>query len=71
MIRRRFEYHVSSTFAQTILLVLIGLLSLYFPVDHFTDRVMVVLTTLLVVVTIVSSVNQVRVHALKYACVSK
>ncbi len=57
--RRRFVYHLTSTFLQTIILILIGLLSLYFDVDNFTDRIMVVLTTMLVVATLVTSLSEV------------
>jgi hypothetical protein len=59
--RRRMEYHLSGTFLQTIILILIGYLSLLFDIDNFTDRIMVVLTTMLVVATIVTSMSEVSV----------
>ena len=59
--RRRMEYHVQSTFFQTILLVVCGWISFYFDIDDFTNRVMVVLTAMLVVATIVSTVQAVSI----------
>ena len=44
---------------QTILLVVCGWISFYFDIDDFTNRVMVVLTAMLVVATIVSTVQAV------------
>lgn len=58
--RRRMEYHVTNTFLQTIILVGIGFMSYYFDLDNFSDRVMVALTTMLVVATIMSSTQSVR-----------
>ena len=40
--------------------VLIGYLSFYFDLENFTDRAMVVLTTMLVIATITSSIQAVR-----------
>lgn len=57
--RRKFEYHVFSTFIQTGILVLSGYITFFFDIDDFTNRVMVVLTAMLVVATIVSSVQAV------------
>ena len=79
--RRRIEYHVTKTFLQvnilvlimiltcldemiyyflqTFILVFIGYLSFYFDVENFTDRAMVVLTTMLVIATITSSIEAV------------
>ena len=39
--------------------VLIGYLSFYFDIENFTDRAMVVLTTMLVIATITSSIQAV------------
>ncbi len=58
--RRRMEYHVLSTFIQTAILVITGYITFFFDIDDFTNRVMVVLTALLVVATIISSVQAVR-----------
>ena len=43
-----------------MVLVLIGYLSFYFDLENFTDRAMVVLTTMLVIATITSSIQAVR-----------
>ncbi len=55
--RRRMEYHVMNTMAQTLLLGLVGFLSFFFRVDNFTDRIMVTLTVQLVVATMMSSIQ--------------
>lgn len=59
--RRRMEFHVTNTFLQTFFLIWVGYLSLYFELDNFTDRIMVTLTTMLVVATVMSSISSVRV----------
>ncbi len=58
--RRRMEYHLTSTFLQTLVLIGVGYMSLYFRPDNFTDRVMVSVTNMVVVATITSSVQQAR-----------
>ena len=57
--RRKMEFHVTNTFLQTFILVCVGYMSLYFDVDNFTDRIMVTLTTMLVVATIMTSIQSV------------
>ena len=57
--RRRMEFHVTNTFLQTFILIGVGYMSLFFAVDNFTDRIMVALTTMLVVATIMSSIQAV------------
>ena len=57
--RRNMEFHVTNTFLQTFLLTCVGYFSYYFDVDNFSDRIMVVLTTMLVVATINSSIQNV------------
>ncbi len=57
--RRRMEYHVTNTFLQTGILMMVGYMSYYFRVDNFTDRIMVTLTTMLVIATITSSIQTV------------
>ena len=50
---------------QTIVLVLVGYLTLYFDLENFNNRAMVVLTTMLVIATKTSSiqaVNNILVH---------
>ena len=54
---------------QTIVLVLVGYLTLYFDLENFNNRAMVVLTTMLVIATKTSSiqaVNNILVHS-KYS----
>ena len=41
--------------------MVIGYLSFYFKIENFTDRVMVVLTTMLVIATIISSIESVSI----------
>ena len=53
--RRRMEFHVTNTFLQTLLLVVVGYMSFFFDIDNFTDRIMVSLTTMLVIATIVTA----------------
>ena len=53
------EFHVTNTFLQTFILTCVGYFSYYFDVDNFTDRIMVVLTTMLVVATITTSIQTV------------
>ena len=50
--------YIEFTF-KTFVLVMIGYLSLYYGIDNFTDRTMVVLTTMLVIATITSSIESV------------
>ena len=60
LLRRRMEYHLFNTFLQIALLLVVGKLSLYFHPDNFSDRIMVTLTSLLVLVTIMSSIQGVK-----------
>ena len=61
--RRRMEFHVTNTFLQTLILTFVGYFSYYFEVDNFTDRIMVVLTTMLVVATITTSIQTVSTYS--------
>ncbi len=56
------EYHVFSTILQTGILVLTGYITFYFSIDDFTNRIMVTLTSTLVLATVVSSVRDVRTY---------
>lgn len=62
--RRRMEFHVTNTFLQTFILVGIGFMSLYFDVDNFTDRIMVTLTTMLVVATVTTNIQSVNLETI-------
>ena len=57
--RRRIEYHLTNTFMQTEVLTLVGFMSFFFSIDNFTDRMMVSLTTLLVVATVTTTIQSV------------
>ena len=61
--RRKWEYHVFNTFLQTLILVVSGYITFFFDIDDFSNRVMIVLTAVLVVATIISSVQAVRQKA--------
>lgn len=65
--KRKMEYHLITTFLQTFILITVGCLTLFFKEDNFTDRVMVTVTTLLVVVTLMSSIQAVS-ECLIYVC---
>ena len=54
------EFHVTNTFLQNFVLIGVGFMSLFFDVDNFSDRIMVTLTTMLVVATITSSIQTVK-----------
>lgn len=58
--QRQMEYHLMNTFLQSLLLIFVGYLSFFFHVGNFTDRIMVTLTTMLVVATIMVSIQAVR-----------
>ena len=58
--RRRMEFHVTNTFLQTFLLISVGYLSFFFEITNFTDRIMVALTTMLVIATISTASQGVR-----------
>ena len=60
--QRKMEHHVFNIMFQTLMLKLIGFLTLFFDVANFTDRIMVTLTTLLVVATLTSSMQEVRTN---------
>ena len=64
--RRNMEFHVTNTFLQTFLLTCVGYFSYYFDVDNFSDRIMVVLTTMLVVATINSSIQNVSFNTFRF-----
>jgi hypothetical protein len=53
--KRKFEHHLTNTFLQTLLLILICFMTLFFRLDNFTDKIMVVLTTMLVIATLQAS----------------
>ncbi|RXG59834.1 Gamma-aminobutyric acid receptor subunit beta-3, partial [Armadillidium vulgare] len=46
--RNLVSYFIASTFAPTFLMVIVGYLTFYFPLNQFNERIMVSLTALLV-----------------------
>jgi hypothetical protein len=55
--QRNMEFHVTNTFLQTFILIAVGFMTLFFDIENFTDRIMVTLTTMLVVATITSTIQ--------------
>ena len=53
-----------------MILLLIGYLSFYFDIENFTDRAMVVLTTMLVIATISSSIEAVSFPCFSFVVIS-
>ena len=54
---RQYVYHILNIFFQSLALVFTGYMSLFFNVYNFSDRVMVALTVLLVMVSLQSSIQ--------------
>ncbi len=59
--RRRIEYHLYNTVTQTMILIFVGYMSYYFDLDDFNDRIMVTLTTMLVIATTTAAIQAVRI----------
>ena len=59
--RRRVFYHVTNTCLQTFILAMVAFMTMFFAIDNTTDRVMVTLTTMLVVATVITTIQAVRV----------
>jgi hypothetical protein len=58
--KRKYENHLSNTYLQTLLLLIVCFLTLFFEINNFTDKIMVVLTTMLVIATIQSATQEVN-----------
>ena len=54
------EFHVTNTFLQTFIIVMASYLTFYFDMGNFTDRIMVTVTTMLVIATITGSIQEVN-----------
>ena len=65
IIKRKSEYHIFNTFLQTFLLHCIGVLTFLFDLHNFSDRIIVTLTTMLVVVTLTTSIQEVSQNLYK------
>jgi hypothetical protein len=63
--KRKFEYHITNTFLQTLLLIGIAYMTYFFELKNFQDRIMVVLTTMLVIATLQSSSQEVKLTKFK------
>lgn len=50
-------FHITSTYVPTLIIVVIGYLVFFFPLNNFNERIMVGLTGLLVEATFFSQVN--------------
>ena len=57
--RRRVFYHVTNTCLQTFILAMVAFMTMFFAIDNTTDRVMVTLTTMLVVATVITTIQAV------------
>ncbi|RXG69025.1 hypothetical protein Avbf_10979 [Armadillidium vulgare] len=51
------SYFIANTYAPTFLMMIIGYLTFYFPIDAFDERIMVALTALLVQASFFSEVS--------------
>jgi len=56
--KRRFIYHLVTVFIQSVNLILVAYLTFYFKLSNFQDRVMIAITTMMVVATMQSSINK-------------
>merc|ERR1711902_395084 len=56
--KRRWVYHLITVFFQSILLLGVAYMTFYFKMSNFQDRVMIAITTMMVVATIQSSINK-------------
>ena len=57
LFERRSEFHLLNIYLQTIVLNVTAFLTLFFDVTNFSDRIMVALTVMLVVATIMTSIQ--------------
>merc|ERR1711978_483740 len=54
---RRWFYHGVNVFLQSVLLLIVAYMTFYYRVDNFQDRVMVSITTMIVIANVQSSIN--------------
>ena len=57
--KREIIYHLMNTFLQTLLVVMVGYLTLFFEISNFNNRIMVTLTTILVLATMKAATTSV------------
>ena len=60
MLRHRTESHIMNSFVQTFIVLLVALVTFFFDLDDFSDRIMVNAVLLLAMATITSSIQEVR-----------
>merc|ERR1712027_643 len=56
--KRKWTYHFWTIFLQSVLLISVAYMTFYFKMSNFQDRVMIAITTMMVVATIQSSINK-------------
>ena len=59
MLRHRTESHIHNSFVQTFIVLLVALVTFFFDLDDFSDRIMVNAVLLLAMATITSSIQEV------------
>merc|ERR1712198_601219 len=59
LFKRRWIYHLITVFLQSILLLGVAYMTFYFKISNFQDRIMIAITTMMVVATIQSSINKI------------
>ena len=68
VLKRNTVYHLANTVLQIFILLLISYMSFYFDLENFSDRIMMTLTTMLVITTILSAIQAVcSKHYLQHA----
>ena len=66
MLRHRTESHIMNSFVQTFIVLLVALVTFFFDLDDFSDRIMVNSVLLLAMATITSSIQEVRKNKQKW-----
>merc|ERR1719468_685333 len=56
--KRKWTYHFWTIFLQSVLLISVAYMTFYFKISNFQDRIMIAITTMMVVATIQSSINK-------------
>merc|ERR1711978_99491 len=56
--KRKWTYHFWTVFFQSIVLLIVAYMTFYFKMSDFQDRIMIAITTMMVVATIQSSVGK-------------
>merc|ERR1719464_1704356 len=58
LFKRKWTYHFWTIFVQSIMLLGVAYMTFYFKISNFQDRIMIAITTMMVVATIQSSINK-------------